>query len=543
MTTEDFLALLRNVRRSGDGHVACCPAHEDKHQSLSVATGTDGRVLVRCHAGCETEDVVGAIGLTLADLMPEREQRREITATYDYHDAEGRLVFQVVRYVPKDFRQRKPDGHGGWDWTVTGAERVCYHLPQLLRAIKDKRRVFAVEGEKDVLTLEGMGFVATTVPGGANAWHERYTDTFAGAHVVIIPDNDEAGHKHAERIHKAITGVAASVVVLELPGLPERGDVTDWVVRGGTADELKALVSNPPPLSRPGLIDMKTVIGNLSRYKTEPMPPGVDYPWHMLTRATRGMRPGWFCIWAGWPGSGKTAAVLEICFAAGKRNQVVLFNSLEMNEEELGIRMVQRWGLKTDNLFGNRMTDDDRLAFDLAYNLPGYENVHICKEWTLADLERRVAEVKPDLVAVDYIGIMEPDSRDSDYQRTTRVSRGLLKLAESHMVPVLAVSHLSRPPDKGKVHVPTMHDLRSSGQLEGDADHIVIVFRDESGDDETGRCQSSEGRFIVAKNRHAPSSRPIPFKFDGESMTFSVIDPALRRAHEQGWLVHEGGGR
>ena len=98
MHTDEFLTRLEGVRRSGQGHIARCPAHDDRRQSLSISTGTDGRILLRCHAGCETEAVVGAMGLTLADLMPDTEpQRREISATYDYHDAQGHLVYQVVR--------------------------------------------------------------------------------------------------------------------------------------------------------------------------------------------------------------------------------------------------------------------------------------------------------------------------------------------------------------------------------------------------------------------------------------------------------------
>lgn len=233
MRTEDFTARLRNVKRSGDGYVACCPAHEDKHQSLSVSTGTDGRILVKCHAGCEAEDIVAALRLTLADLMPEKEQaKKEIVATYDYQGADGKLVFQVVRYIPKDFRQRKPDGRGGWEWRLGNTERVLYHLPQLIAAVASGRRVFLVEGEKDVHTLESMGFAATTNAGGAGTWTDGYTKALAGAHVVIIPDNDDPGRKHAQTVQTALQGVAASIKVVELPGLAEKGDVTDWAMRG-----------------------------------------------------------------------------------------------------------------------------------------------------------------------------------------------------------------------------------------------------------------------------------------------------------------------
>lgn len=543
MRTDELLPMLRNVKKSAGGWVACCPAHEDHRQSLGISTGTDDRILVKCYAGCTTEDIVAKLGLTMADLMPETKGRSErtIVDTYDYTDENGNLVYQVVRFHPKDFRQRRPDGKGGWKWSLGDTRRVLYHLVELKVGIAAGRRVFVVEGEKDVHTLESLGFVATTNAGGAGKWTDDYTAALSGAHVVILPDNDDPGRHHAETVAAALAGKAASVKIIRLPGLPEKGDVTDWVRQGGTADELKRMVTNSGD-TVPGVTDLKTIIGRLSRYKTEPMPPGVDYPWATLNRRTRGMRPGWFIIWAGFPGSGKTAAVLQICFAAGKRGQRVLFNSLEMDEEELGIRVIQYWGLDTDHLFNNRMVEEDLNAFDLAYNLPGYENVSVCKEWTISALAARVAETKPDLVVVDYIGLMEPSSNDSDYQRTTKVSRGLTALAEAYKVPLLGVSHLARPSKEGKPHIPTMHDLRASGQLEGDADHIVIVYRDESGDDEEGRCQSSEGRFIIAKNRHAAASKPVPFTFDGERMTFKEIDRGQELAARHGLSVYQGGG-
>lgn len=547
ITLEGFLGSLHGVKKSGQGFIACCPAHEDRRQSLSVAQGRDGKILVNCHAGCAPERVVEALGLSMRDLLPERDdasgtERATITEIYDYVDENGGLLYQVCRYYPKGFRQRRPGPDGGWLWNLGDARRVLYRLPEVISAVLAGRRVFVVEGEKDVHTLEEWGLVATTSAGGANSWRPDFAQYLAGAHVVIIPDNDEPGVEYARSIKAALQETASSVRLLQLPGLPPHGDVTDWKRAGGTIDELKRMVREPEKAV--GLVSMRDVIGDLRRYKSEPMPPGIDYPWHELTRRTHGVRQGWFVIWAGYPGSGKTAALLQICQSAAKQGRLVLLNSLEMSEEELGIRMIQREGLDTSRLFNNRMTDDDRRAFDLAYSIPGIENLQICKDWTLTALTERVGDAKPDLVAVDYIGLMEPGN-DSDYQRTTKVSRGLTMLAERFDVPVIALSHLKRPTEDktSKVRVPVMHDLRASGQLEGDADHIIIVFRDESGDDADGRCQTSEGRFIIAKNRHAPASKPLPVVFDGASMTFRVKElPAIERARERGMSVHEGGG-
>lgn len=536
---DDFLARLDGVRRSGASHVARCPGHEDRRQSLSVSVGNDGRLLVRCHAGCATEHLLERLDLTLADLMPAREEkpatRPEITAAYDYTDEEGGLLYQVVRFIPKDFRQRRPDGQGGWEWSLGDTRRVLYRLPAVLAAKEAGRRVFVVEGEKDVGTLEHLGFCATTNARGASEWRPEYAETLTGCHVVVIPDNDEAGREHERKVRESLEGRAASVETVYLPALPDKGDVTDWVRNGGTAEALKALVrrgSRPP-----GVTNLLDAIRDVSRYKTESLPPGIDFPWSALQRRTRGLRPGWFTILAGYPGSGKTAAALEIVFAAAKQDRRSLVNSLEMSAEEISLRLIQRWGLDTERLYANALTANDREAFDLAANFPYYGNVDMTAERTMAGLVARVDEVKPELVVVDYIGLMDMGKADIQ-EGTARLSRQMKELARTREVPVLCLSQLSRPQDKSRVHVPTMFDLRASGALECDADHIVIVHRDDLHDESK---PESEGRFIVAKSRHAPAGKPVAFVFDGRQQTFTLKDPSLERAAEKGWSVYEGG--
>lgn len=166
---------------------------------------------------------------------------RQPVATYPYTDEDGAELFQVVRYEPKDFRQRRPDGRGGWIWNLHGVRRVPFHLPQLLAA--DGRTVHVVEGEKDVLALEGLGLVATCNPGGAGKWRQEFAGYFRGADVVILPDNDAPGEEHARQVAASLRPVAARVRILRLPGLGPKEDVADWIARGGTAEELARLAS------------------------------------------------------------------------------------------------------------------------------------------------------------------------------------------------------------------------------------------------------------------------------------------------------------
>jgi putative DNA primase/helicase len=250
------LAKLPNAKPAGKNQwQAKCPGHEDGHASLSITIGDDGRVLLYCHARCETAAIVSALGLKMADLFPPKngqqhhQQQRRIVATYDYKDETGELLYQSVRYLPKDFRQRRPDANGGWDWHLNGTRRVLYRLPEIIDADPDEI-VIVPEGEKDVDNLRKLGFVATCNVGGAGKWKPEYSEHLRGRRTCVIADKDGAeknfaGQKHARNVCNSLLGKATSVKYLELPGEHVK-DATDWLNAGGTADELRRLIDATP---------------------------------------------------------------------------------------------------------------------------------------------------------------------------------------------------------------------------------------------------------------------------------------------------------
>jgi hypothetical protein len=168
-------------------------------------------------------------------------------ATYDYTDVDGQLLFQVVRYQPKNFKQRRPGDNGNWIWNMDGVPRVLYRLPELASA-DPSTRVGITEGEEDVETLRTLGLVGTKNPSGAGKWKSDYNEYLRDRHVVILSDNDSAGHEHADQVARSLMGVAASVKIIKLPGLPEKGDVSDWVAAGHTKEELLQLIEQASPL-------------------------------------------------------------------------------------------------------------------------------------------------------------------------------------------------------------------------------------------------------------------------------------------------------
>lgn len=248
---------------------AKCPLHEDGRESFSMFQRADGAWAWKCHAGCGGGDEIELLSrvrnlsnseacrefLKLAGVSDARpahtaEQSRRVVATYDYRDPAGGLLFQVVRFEPKTFRQRRPDSTApdGWSWKLDGVERVLYRLPEIAAAIAADRVIHIAEGERDVESLVAHGFEATCNPGGAGKWLDGFSESLRDAQVVILPDKDEPGRKHAQLVADKLHGTARSVRVVELPDVNGRPvkDAADFFAAGGTAGQLAQPIEAAP---------------------------------------------------------------------------------------------------------------------------------------------------------------------------------------------------------------------------------------------------------------------------------------------------------
>ena len=245
-----------------------CPVHMGTRDSFAVNPMT-GQAY--CHSQCGRGwDMIGLerelTGVSFATArevifgivgrpeptQPDHESRRtpysRTVACYDYTNENGQLLFQTVRLDSKDFRQRRPNGKGGWVWNLRGVSLVLYRLPKLLE--RKTETVYICEGEKDVHAVERVGLLATCNPMGAGKWREQYADTLRGRHVVIFTDNDPPtdekgnrhykGQKHAATVAASLLGQGCDVRIIEPP---IGKDVSDWLAAGGTTDEIAALVS------------------------------------------------------------------------------------------------------------------------------------------------------------------------------------------------------------------------------------------------------------------------------------------------------------
>lgn len=270
-----FLSRLEGVHRSGTGWSASCPCRDDdRNPSLTVGVGAEGQVLVNCHRGvpCNLEEICASVNLRPEQLWPddgtewepapERPARKAVTpavrkpsgpgelvATYDYTDADDGLVMQVLRYRTPDggktFRQRVPDGRGGWSWSTQHlAERPLFRLPEVVLAVAADVPVFVVEGEKDALAVRSVGEVGTCNPMGAdngtgNKWRPEHTAALAGSRVVVVADRDTAGGVHARYVAARLEEAGCRVRLRTVPA-PHK-DVADLIAAGGSLDELVPL--------------------------------------------------------------------------------------------------------------------------------------------------------------------------------------------------------------------------------------------------------------------------------------------------------------
>ncbi|MBN1420899.1 MAG: AAA family ATPase, partial [Planctomycetes bacterium] len=234
-------AILRNLNVvSGPNergeYIAWCPFHPDgqgkpPHQPNLHINPERGFICYACGAKGSIPTLARRLGIV------EGVGTGQPDVVYPYRDEEGTVVFEVVRFPGKRFRQRRPDGNGGLIWNIKGVRRVLYRLPELLAA-DPSALVFIAEGENDADRLVQEGLLATTNPGGAGKWRPEFNEAFRGRDVVILADNDDPGREHAEKVAQALHGIARRVRVVEFPDLAPHGDVSDFLGRHSKQDLL-----------------------------------------------------------------------------------------------------------------------------------------------------------------------------------------------------------------------------------------------------------------------------------------------------------------
>jgi RecA-family ATPase/5S rRNA maturation endonuclease (ribonuclease M5) len=423
--------------------------------------------------------------------------RPRIVARYDYRDETGELLFQVRRSDPKTFRQCRPDGKGGWIWNLDGVTRVLYRLPELIKAIANEHRVFIVEGEKDVETLAALGIDATCNPGGAGKWNDSYSYALRGADVIVIPDNDDAGSKHADQIATALAGKAARVRRLELPGLADKGDVSDWFAAGGTVEGFNALVDRVPEQDKVG--DCLSML-DVTAWEGVAVPPR---DWAVRDRLVRRA----VALLSGEGGIGKSILILQLAcahvlgrdwFGSLPEPGPVLYLNAEDDERELHFRLEAiriHLGTSFANLGDLHLVP--LAGEDALLGVPDQRGI-IQPTPLFNRLLQTADKIQPVLIALDTAADMF-GGNENDRSQVRQFIGLLRRLAITGNAAVLLASH------------PSLSGINSDSGLSGSTGwHNSVRSRlffkaSETNDDGT----SNQRELIVRKNNYGPSGEIV----------------------------------
>lgn len=526
-----------------------CPVHNGSDLNFAVSAETG---LSTCHSQCGRGWDILSLEQELSNCdfptakrevfkflnRPEPSwEDRDIEATFDYRDEDGKIRYQVVRKTGKRFMQRRPNGTG-WTWGLGDVELLPFRLPEW----QDSKFVAVCEGEKDVLALERLGMRATCNNGGAGNFKPAIVRYFSGKQVAIFPDNDEKGREHATKVAELLSGIAASVKIVELPDLPVKGDVSDYIAAGGTLDQIRKLYASaqewtsewefasqiPDENDKYVFTPAQYVqsIGGIDKFWAIDSQTGIPTPWPKLTSDLGGgMRAGEVYVIGANQGAGKTSLALQFGMAAMRKKHGVLMFSLEMGHRDVFQRMASMEARVNLNEYRRLMREDRTSEYcrDMrsALQPPTMEMLNwpllvstrsaATPDYLISESTRLKKRQKIGLVIVDHMQLMSATgSVRGEYEKFTAISRACKQVAVELQLPLLLVSQTSRSQSHDKRTELECSDLRGSGAIEEDAAAVMLLYHDAehskqtliNGVFETGPVKSW---LKIDKNRFGPS--------------------------------------
>ena len=470
LSIAEVASRFDGIVKRENGYQVKCPCHDDRHASLSISEGRAGSILLHCHTGvCKTEDILAAKGLNWSDICMEKEVHqykagKVEVAVYPYCNEDGTCRYERVRYWDpenkrKEFRYRIRDQQTGevqWSLKQAGVAKTLFRLPELLEAVRKKEQIYYVEGEKDVLTMESHGFVATTA-GAADDWDSRYAGYFKGADVIILPDNDDVGKKSAEKVAKDLQGIAASIRMV-MTSKADKGDVSDYFLEGHSKEDFIKLLDESQLISAdttslPNVVEYPKTISADELQKMD-IPP---IRWFVDTLITAGLS-----LLVGPSKAGKSWFVLQMChdiasgapFLNRETEQVkVLYLALEDSPRRLKDRMVKQLAGKkaSPNLYFQ--TEAATLEIGLMEQLLRHVNAGV-KVIFIDTLQKvRTSNGRANAYAADYndMGILK-------------------KFADQYGVAVVLVHHTRKMKDDDVFNM-----ISGTNGIMGAADTIMIL--------------------------------------------------------------------
>lgn len=420
--------------------------------------------------------------------LPQRvPDHGRLTKAYDYRDAQGRLMYQVCRYEwtvdpsvnpkgrEKTFVQRRPDKgqRSGWSYKMDGVEWLPYRLPELVEDVASGYPIFVVEGEKKADMLRDIGVPATCNHGGAGKFPETLAQWFKGADVIVLPDDDPQaknkdgsprfhpdgrpvfpGQDHAELIARRLDGVARRIRVLNIPDLPPKGGVDDWLPAGGSAERLYDLVDE---LARP--LDATPYVSRFGAVEWA----DLDAPGPVYEELVRGvLTRGELSMLAGASQSGKSFLAIDLCMSIARgiewfgrrvhRGGVVY----QAGESATGVRRKRLPAYR----IGHQMTDRDVPFVMLQDQLDLFSSedptdafIDECRHWA-----RRFGAqgVGLELIVIDTLARATPGANENDGKDMGVVLARCERIRRETGACVLLVHHMNADGTKARGHTSTV---------------------------------------------------------------------------------------
>lgn len=518
---EEVLAGLRGVAKSGEGWAAYCPAHDDtKGKSLTVSEAEDGRVLAFCHAGCSFHEVLAAIGMEPKDSFPKPVRGQGTKREYHVRDHTGRVTAihhrEDLGKKDKKVFWTTPDGKNGLGGLKTdslplwGAEAVS--------CVPRGTPIVVVEGEKAAFALTYRSVPAVgTVTGAKGTPSKESLSVLAGRPVVLWPDADEEGLKHMRRIGKLLTSLECEVKWYEWPDAPEKGDAAEHPeVRRGNVSALRDALASAPTFLPPHdpatdgaatfayaepsyaeLLRLRRKTGGITGIRT-----GIP----IIDRSIHGLNKGYSYLIAARPHCGKSLLAGQIALTAAMESNRVLLQTPEMS----AVQYLDRFacymaGVDYFAVQDGRFTDSDEDALNTMANIIGKLSLMV-DDYGGQSIERirqNIERHEPDLVVVDYLQYLEAnDNRANRNQQVGQISRDLAKLKSDYNIPVVIAAQLNRAVESrgGDKSEPMLSDLRDSGEIEQDADVVLMLHRPDMHKPEVS-ARDEEIKILCRKNR------------------------------------------
>ena len=450
-----------------------------------------------------------------------------LAKVYRYEDETGRLLFEVCRFEyqengqrKKTFRQRRPAGDGQWIWSVKGVRQVPYRIAEVMEAVAHNLVVFICEGEKDADNLASAGIPATCNAMGAGKWPEELVPFFEGADVVIIRDNDEAGQKHGELVASALLEAAASIRILDIPGLPPKGDVSDWLEQGNEPSALYDMVDK-----HARRFDANS--GFRSQFGAVPWnhlnDPGPEHEWLIKGLLVRGERS----MCAGASQAGKSFLILDLALSVARGIEFfgmkTLHGGVIYQAGEGGRGLKKR--LRAYSLFHGIKADAD-LPFVL---LPTPVDLYGGDDHTeklIIEIQHwsKTFKVPLELVVIDTLSAATPGANENHSEDMSVVLARCARIAEAVKAHVMLVHHMNAGGEKPRGHTSIFANLDSvititkvEGMTDGDGRPVREAKVTKQKDGEDGKSI----RFVLRREIIAQDA-------DGDDISSCVVIPPLR---------------